>query len=171
MKKILTLLLATTILTITLSASLNFYNSNPAHAQTDGRILAQENQFQTPVIPRPRTLPGYEGEGARAMLVQRILPGVAVTLVGLASLAALVWLIVSGVRFATAYGNEEKIESAKKQAMYSIAGLILALLAYTIVTIITRLELEGVETPRHEVPGIEEEGEEWPEDIIPIIDN
>ena len=51
-------------------------------------------------------------------------------------------LIVSGVRFVVAYGNDEAIGKAKNEAMYAIIGLVIALLAYTIVSIVANLKID-----------------------------
>lgn len=121
--------------------------------------VAQETQsnYEVPVIPRPRTLPGPQEGEVREQLTQRILPNLAVNLVGFVSMAALLWLIIAGVRFATAYGNEERVESAKKQVIFALAGLVISLLAYSIVTIIIRLDIIEDERPQQEAPTQEEQ--------------
>lgn len=150
MNKLIVSTLIATIITIstvlTLDSGLAYANEN----ENPSVKIAQETQpdYQVPIIPRPRTLPGPDPDDpkertARTQLVDEILPNLAVNLVGFVSMAALLWVIIAGVRFATAYGNEEKVESAKKQVIYALAGLIIALLAYSIVTIIIRLEIIG----------------------------
>jgi hypothetical protein len=96
-------------------------------------------------IPEISTLPGPSVEdqesGTRNILVERILPRAIITIVGFVGVAALVFLVVSGVRFAMAYGNEESIEKAKNQIIYAIVGFLIALLSYTIVRIVSNLDL------------------------------
>lgn len=58
---------------------------------------------------------------------------------GMVSAAALLMLIISGIQMLTAYGEEEKITNAKKTALWSIVGLVIAILAYAIVSIIVSL--------------------------------
>ncbi len=58
---------------------------------------------------------------------------------GIVTSAALLMLIVSGIQMLTAYGEEEKITNAKKTALWSIVGLVIAILAYAIVSIIVSL--------------------------------
>ncbi len=128
----------------------------------------QSGDLRPPIIPRPSTLPGPDPErdpDTRTTLTDEILPNLAVNLVGFVTMAALLWLIISGVRFATAYGNEEKIENSKKQIIYSLAGLILALLAYTIVVIITRLDI-GTDEEDSPPAQTQEEQEEVTEETI-----
>jgi len=59
----------------------------------------------------------------------------------MAGALAVLFLIISGIQLLTAYGNEEKIASAKKSIMMAIAGLLIALLAYSIVTIISNIQI------------------------------
>lgn len=126
----------TTILTdVNLTAeTILLADTTPTNENTD-------TDYFIPIIPKPQTLPGPEGGGARETLVQNILPNLAVGITGFASMAALLFLIIGGVRFVTAYGNEERVESAKKQVIFSLVGLLISLLAYTIVTVIIRINL------------------------------
>jgi flagellar motor protein MotB len=106
--------------------------------------IRQRDEFQAPIIPKPPTLPGIVPTGEkdqRTQLTQSVLPKIAVNMVGTVSIFALLFLIISGVRFATAYGNEENIEKAKKQATIAVVGLLIALLAYTIVRIIVNFRI------------------------------
>lgn len=50
-------------------------------------------------------------------------------------------LIVGGVRFSVSYGNDEAIGKAKNEVIWAIVGLIISLLAYTIVKIIANIDL------------------------------
>lgn len=126
-----------------------------AAAQVDdgNRAIAA---FEAPIIPRPDTLPGptvteQNDSSIRDILVNRILPRVAITFIGFIAGLALVFVIIGGVRFVTAYGNEESIDKAKKQVIYGLVGLMLAVLSYTIVSIVTNLEFTG-DTTNREVP-------------------
>lgn len=104
---------------------------------------------QNLTIPEISTLPGpsvdEQASGTRKVLVERTLPRFIVTFVGYVAIATLLFLVVSGIRFATAYGNEESIEKAKNQTIYALAGFVIALLAYTIVSIIANIELDNAE--------------------------
>ena len=56
---------------------------------------------------------------------------------GLLGLIAVAFLIYAGVLMVTAGGNEEQVNKAKKIIMYAVAGIIIILLSYTIVTFVT----------------------------------
>ncbi|MBD3361044.1 hypothetical protein GF366_04575 [Candidatus Peregrinibacteria bacterium] len=120
-----------------------------------------------PTIPKPELLPGpsqatieKEGGSARPILTETILPYFAVGLIGFIGGLSLLFLVIAGVRFVTAYGNEEAIEKAKKQAIYATVGLVIALLSYTIVTIIVNLRISGDVTERKQEAETEEATEE-----------
>ena len=121
-------------------------------AHHENTISSNKIVFDAPIIPKPKFLPGPDeteqkasdeanAGGARGSLVDTILPFFGVTLVGLTGGIALVFLIISGVRFVTSYGNEEDIKKAKDQAMWAIIGFVVALLSYAVVTIIINLEI------------------------------
>jgi hypothetical protein len=121
------------ILTILISLSISLFCLPSAFAK------------QTLTIPDISTLPGpseaEQEEGSRNVIVERIIPRGIVAIVGFVGIAALAFLVISGVRFAMAYGNEENIEKAKNQVIYAIVGFLIALLSYTIVSVIANLDL------------------------------
>ena len=101
------------------------------------------NKLVTPkpsLLPGPTTATQEQSKGVREWLVSTILPRWATMLVGFVGTVAFLMLIISGVRYLTAYGNEEAATSARKMIIYSIIGLLLALFSYTIVKIIINLK-------------------------------
>jgi len=52
---------------------------------------------------------------------------------------AVIMIIVGGMRYATSAGEAEKVKKAKSTLLYSIIGLVLALLAATIIQVVTYL--------------------------------
>ncbi len=53
------------------------------------------------------------------------------------TLAAFVGLVVAGFFYVTAYGNDEQLQKAKKILIWSVVGLILVIMSYTIVQFLT----------------------------------
>ncbi|MFA6992344.1 MAG: pilin [Candidatus Gracilibacteria bacterium] len=100
----------------------------------------------TPYIPQPGTLPGpsekfqEQGGGAQKALVTTLIPRFTTGSIGMAGGFATLFLIIGGVRYAISYGKEENIENAKKQVIWALVGLLLAMLSYIIVVIIINLE-------------------------------
>ncbi|MCK5611695.1 hypothetical protein KAR91_58030 [Candidatus Pacearchaeota archaeon] len=56
---------------------------------------------------------------------------------GLLGLVAVAFLIYAGVLMVTAGGNDEQVTKARKVIMYSVVGIVIILLSYTIVTFVT----------------------------------
>ncbi|MFH1533880.1 MAG: hypothetical protein ABID64_03030 [Nitrospirota bacterium] len=118
-------------------------------ANADSFIAAEESTYERTIIPKPDLLPGpdeatQKGQGgAENILIDTILPYYAVGFIGFVGILSVLFLLIAGVRFATAYGNDESIQKAKDQAMYALIGLVLALLSYTIIRIITNIKYEG----------------------------
>lgn len=108
-----------------------------------------EPSFAPTTIPKPDLLPGPDAtaDGARRSLVDTILPYFGVMMVGIVGTVSLLFLLVAGVRFSMAYGNDEAIQKAKDQAMYALIGLVLAILSYAIVRIVTNIRYEGTQQP------------------------
>ena len=55
---------------------------------------------------------------------------------GLAFTLTVLALIANGIRYIVAFGNEEQVEKAKHGVYYSILGLVILLLAFTIASTI-----------------------------------
>ncbi len=123
--------------------------------------LVAESTYERQLIPKPDLLPGpdttaQQKEGAEDILVNKILPSYAVGLVGFVGMLSVLMLLIAGVRFSMAYGNDEAIQKAKDQAMYALIGLVIAILSYSIIRIVTNLKYEGnmTETTVHEITNI-----------------
>ena len=52
-------------------------------------------------------------------------------------------IIFSGIRYITAHGDKGQVESAKNTLIYSIVGLVVAIIAYAIVSWVTGLFSSG----------------------------
>ncbi|MDB5186545.1 MAG: rane protein of unknown function [Candidatus Saccharibacteria bacterium] len=51
---------------------------------------------------------------------------------------SVIMIIVGGIRYVTSAGDSSKIKAAKDTIMYSVVGLVVALLAYAIVNFVLR---------------------------------
>ncbi len=74
----------------------------------------------------------FEGIEKTATLVGSIINIVNALLV-LAAIAAIVFIIIGGVRYVTAQGDEDAVALAKNTVIYAIIGIIIILLAAVIV--------------------------------------
>ena len=55
------------------------------------------------------------------------------TMLFIVGLLAVIMIIYAGIRFVTAHGDEKQVESARQTILYSVVGLIVAILAYALV--------------------------------------
>ena len=98
-----------------------------------------------PLIPKPDVLVGPEEGldqgGIQNYFRERAIPNFVAAFIGIIGLMAFLSLVISGIMFLTAYGNEERVTAAKKTAIYAAIGFILAILSYAIVSIISSLDL------------------------------
>jgi hypothetical protein len=62
-----------------------------------------------------------------ALTIQDIATNVASTLLSIVGIIAIISLVVAGSMYMTAYGDEKRIETAKKMGTYAIIGIIVAL--------------------------------------------
>lgn len=96
-------------------------------------------------IKKPEGLPGptasQQAGAIRTWFAESLLPGWATGLIAFVGTAAFAMLIVSGIRYLTAYTNEEAATGAKKQMIYSMVGLLIAIFSYAIVAIIANLKI------------------------------
>lgn len=58
--------------------------------------------------------------------------------VGLLAILALSW---GGIQFLTSMGNDEKVKHAKQTVIYALVGVILSVIAYTIIDIVNSLRI------------------------------
>ncbi len=150
MKKIITHILVTALSLHLISVATTTY----ADTTPQKTLIAVEGEGETEnkpanklIVPKPGALPGAqedtqaEGGGIKAWITGKVLPTWTKGIVGFVASLSFVMLVVSGIRYLTAYGNEEAATSAKKIIIYSILALLLAMFSYTIVSIIVRIKL------------------------------
>ena len=72
---------------------------------------------------------------------QQTAPGLAVVLIeiviGVLGIAAVVFIIINGYRYTTARGNPDAVKKASSGLIFSVVGLIVAILAFAIVNFVS----------------------------------
>lgn len=101
--------------------------------------LAQTEIPKAPALPGPKFDPS--DPGAKFYHVRKFIPFLTAVFIGFAAMLGFVFLIVAGFKYIISYGNEEAIGNAKKLAMWSLIGLIISLLSYSIVSIFVELNI------------------------------
>ena len=64
---------------------------------------------------------------------QGVITTISNTMLFIVGLLAVIMIIYAGIRFVTAHGDEKQVESARQTIIYSVVGLIVAILAYALV--------------------------------------
>lgn len=86
-------------------------------------------------VYRPENLPGTRPTEASAETKINEILQFATNLILFASGAVAVFFLVLGaIRYITAYGNQERMDGAKKTIQYAVIGLLVVILAFAIVT-------------------------------------
>ena len=144
-KRLTTILLAT-LIALQLTAIPATYTKHTSQEIKHTTVAAADETTKNKlIVPKPSTLPGPGGSqqetvgGVRKWFTDIILPGWAKGLVGFVGMLSFLMLVISGIKYMTAYGNDEAASSAKKMIIYSILALLLSIFSYSIVYIIITL--------------------------------
>lgn len=98
---------------------------------------------EMPIIPSINSLPGSNlgkvktGDAVVKELTGSIIPYLVKGFLVFTGVSALLFTIIGGIQFVLSLGNEERAGEAKKAIMYSLLGLVVALLSFAIVSIIS----------------------------------
>lgn len=119
------------------------------YASSASAIFAQT---PTPEIDISSPIPEVQGIGANDLIrwIFTIFMVVAV-------LAALIWLIIGGLKWILSGGEKEKIEEARKQIVAALVGLIIVILTFVILNFV--LSLFGISIGGLNLPTIREAGQ------------
>lgn len=101
-------------------------------------------------LPGPSSLVGSDGD-QRSTILDFILPNFTVLLIGFIGAAALLFLIIGGLRMVVSFGDDDSVGNGKQQVKWGIIGLLISLLSYTIVRLIVNLEFEN-DTNNQNIP-------------------
>jgi len=120
-----------------------------ADADAEEEEEEEEDEGTTmPSIPKPDTLIGPDAGSDQATVQEyfreKAIPRFISGFIGIVGLLAFISLLIAGIQFLTAYGNDEKVATAKRTAQYAIAGFVIAILSYAIVSIVGSVSLDSV---------------------------
>ena len=111
------------------------------------------SQFSAALATRPNIIPAgsdplvipsanIQTGSQDAFIAGQLLPNITKTVIALSGALAVLFIIIGGITILTAYGKTEKIESAKKTIIWAIVGLLISILSYSIVSIISNIQLQ-----------------------------
>jgi RNA recognition motif-containing protein len=131
--------------------------STTERAAEGNRILTCQNQCRTslngpeylPPIVKPSLVPGPEfdnpekrtGQEVNQYITNQLFPKIASRFLTFVATMAMIGIVISGLLFYAANGDQDQAKTAKNAAIYSVIGLIIALLSVAIVQVITSLPL------------------------------
>ncbi len=120
--------------------------------------LAQETSpnKRPPIIPdfvqsendKKLLIPTAGDKNPNELITGSFIPTLTKTVISFAGALAVLFIIIGGVQILTAYGDDGKVETAKKTITYAIIGLLIAMLSYAIVSIISGIQLGPMITPK-----------------------
>ena len=93
-------------------------------------------------VPVPYNLHFFLGPAGRRTASGLIIGLIDIAL-AIAGMIAVLYLIVGGVRYITAHGNEEQAEGAKKTITHAIIGLVIIILSFVIIQVISNALVFG----------------------------
>jgi len=82
---------------------------------------------------------GTSGRLTGATSLQYLIAGIMIILLYFAGIVAIVFVIIGGYQYVTSAGNEEQAEKGRKTLINAIIGIIVVVLAYTIINVIVNL--------------------------------
>jgi len=64
----------------------------------------------------------------------------------------IIWMIISGIRYMSAGGDEKAVAAARRSLTFAVLGFILVLFAYTIIALLDKLLGAGLNLPIFTIP-------------------
>lgn len=113
-------------------------------------VFAQEDTtVKPPAIPCSKFAPCITektqkegGRSIRTYITEKWASGFFKAFLGIAGVAAVIFIIVGGLQMHLAIGNDEKLGAAKKTITWAIIGLVVSILSLAMVSIISNLNFK-----------------------------
>lgn len=111
---------------------------------------------------------GTEGGDYGATAVTYILADLVSGLLGIVGIIAVYFLVSNALSYASSFGQQDKIDKAKKGIMWSLAGLLLIMLSYSIVRFVIKVVLKTDESQQENSETTEPaaQTEEWEKHLL-----
>ena len=85
------------------------------------------------------TIPSSASTGLSSKSVATVLSNFLTWILGILGIIAIIGFVVSGIQYITASGNEDLMETAKRNMMYCIIGVVVALSAFVVLQAVNSL--------------------------------
>ncbi len=93
------------------------------------------------LVPNPEIPQGSSSKAIYTYFINTFIPVFTKAISGFIGATCIVFIIIGGIQYLTAYGEDEALQTAKRTITWACAGLALTTLAYAIVSIIGSLPL------------------------------
>lgn len=94
--------------------------------------ICNQGSFSDPLIC------GTPGTGTKEEQLMGVVHNVLNAIYGIIGVIAVVMIVIAGVKYTTSQGDPGKVQSAKNTILYSIIGLVIAIMAFAITDFIIR---------------------------------
>jgi Na+-driven multidrug efflux pump len=74
-----------------------------------------------------------QGTGLSDKSVAQIIRNLLTWLLGIVGVIAIIGFVISGIQYLTSAGNEDQMQSAKRNLLYSIIGVVVVLASFVII--------------------------------------
>ena len=137
-----------------------FINPNQAYAESidpcQNNTIGPDEESNTnqpgdscvrpPIITKPDTLPGPSSrtdaeDNHERYLITDLIPTLIRGAINLLGGITIIALMIAGVQYLVAFGDDTKIDNAKKNITFALVGLLIAMFSYTIVRIVSEVPL------------------------------
>ncbi len=141
----LSIIFAVAFALVTGSVAAYAQDAPPAVAPASGAPIDSAPSAQPRPIPCVPSLPcvslqnQMSGQATRTYVLEEFGTKLMVTFLGIIALTSVIFIIYGGLQMHIALGNDEAITKARKTVLWAIGGLVVAMLAGAIVTIITKI--------------------------------
>jgi hypothetical protein len=141
-KIVLALVLVTTLLLLSFGAKTSAFDPFGSNTCKDKgtssavcKDVSNQNKCQNGIINNP----GQPNNGTQCIEnpAVKIIKSAANIIALIAGVAAIILIVSSGFSFVTSGGNSEAVANARRRIIYSLAGLVVIALAWTIIRFIT----------------------------------
>lgn len=106
--------------------------------------FAYAGDYVAPFTVKPDILPGVDlvenGSTDGRELTNSTIPKLAVRIVGIGAAVALIFFVIAGVRYMMSYTDDDTHNKSKEQIINVAVGLLVAVFAYTIVSIVVNIK-------------------------------
>ena len=113
-------------------------------------VLAEQPRIYKGYLPGPKN---DDSKNYKDHVTDVAMSALTKAFLGIVGGLAIIFIIIGGIQYLGAMGNEDVSGKAKKTIMWAIGGLLIAIFSYAIVNIINNLSIGEPVAPAEQAPG------------------